>query len=155
MGRGGSNIAPKKDHEEKGNYRPSRHDNRSETVVKVVETVPKPPAYMDKRHKDEWTKVCTEVFELGILANPDLYLVEVFVRNWFLFQDAAADVAKRGAVLELKKGPTKNPSVNVMNDAGKVINQIAALFGFSPRARMGIKTEKKKPVDPLDEFGDN
>ena len=155
MGRGGSNIKPTEELEKSGTKRKDRHDNRAETVVKVVETVPKPPAYMDKRHREEWVKVCTEVFELGILANPDLYLIEVFVRNWFLFQDSAADVAKRGAVLELKRGPTRNPSVSVMNDSGKVIAQLAALFGFSPRARMGIKTEKKKPVDPLDEFGDN
>jgi hypothetical protein len=48
---------------------------------------------------------------------------------------------------------TKNPAFNIMQESGKVITQIGALIGYSPRARMGIKVqgnEKAKQASILD-----
>lgn len=148
----GNPPKPVKDLKAAGTLRADRHANRLESVANPAKAIPQPPAYFDERHRKEWSKCCKDIFALGVLTDPDSYLIEVFVTHWFIWLDAAADVRKNGIVIESKKGKVKNPAILIMNDAAKIVNQIAALFGFSPRARMGIKTEPKKEVDPVEEL---
>lgn len=155
MKTGGKNIKSTDDLKKSGTFRKDRHENRIETVVIPMETVPDPPEYFDKRHREKWSNTCKKMFDLSILADQDKDLIEVYVCHWFLWLDSSAEVRKKGVTFSDEGRIIKNPAVAIMNESAKVVNQMGALFGFSPRARMGIKTEKKKPVDPLDEFGDN
>jgi P27 family predicted phage terminase small subunit len=148
MARGGQNVKPVKDHEAKGNYRPVRHQNRIQEVSKVVESIPKAPKHFDKRHADKWAEVCKNLYDLTILKTVDLDLVEKYVVNWFVSHDAWQEVQREGITQDGKK----HPAINVMNDAQKVVITVGSLFGFNPRARMGIKTEEKKSSDPFEEF---
>lgn len=141
-----------KEHKDKGNFRPSRHKERVENKVKVLESIPEPPEYFDKRHKDKWTTVCKRVSGMGILAEADLDLLEVYVLHWFIHQDAAKDIIKTGSKDDEGK---KNPSVLIANDSARIINQIGDKFGMSSRARMGIKTQETKPEDPFAKFLNN
>ena len=93
--------------------------------------------------------------ELGILAEQDTDAIEQYVCNWLMWEAAAAEVLKRGITFTDGDRIIKNPAFNVMQEAGKVVNQIGALFGFSPRARMGIKTQETKPEDPFAKFLNN
>lgn len=153
MGSGGHNIKSVKDHKDKGNHRPSRHANRLESIASVIKSAPKPPAYFDKRHVKLWETTCKHVFDLGVLSEPDTQLIEVYVRHFILWQDASADVSENGFMItvETAKGiaQVRNPAIAVMNESARLINQIADKFGFSPRARMGIKTEPPEEEDPL------
>lgn len=151
MGRGGHNIKPIADHKAKGNIRPSRHENRIQEVSKVVEAIPKAPKHFDKRHSDKWQEVCKNLFDLAILKTADLDTIEKYVVNWFVSHDAWLEVQRDGITQDGKK----HPAINVMNDAQKVVISIGSLFGFNPRARMGIKTEEKKAVDPFEAFLNN
>lgn len=156
MATGGQNIKSVKDHKEKGNYRPSRHANRAEGKVKLMRTPPKPPAYLDKKHSELWSKVCRQAFELGVLAESDLHLIETFVVNWFIWIDACATIRKEGFIdLAANGSKVKHPAVNVMNDAQKVINAIADRFGFNPKARMGIKVDPQEDEDTGSQFLNN
>jgi len=138
----------KEEHKAKGNYRPVRHENRIQEVSKVVESIPKAPKHFDKRHADKWQEVCKNLYDLTILKTVDLDLVEKYVVNWFVSHDAWMEIQREGFTQDGKK----HPAINVMNDAQKVVISVGSLFGFNPRARMGIKTEEKKPVDPFEEF---
>lgn len=128
--------------------RKDRHENRLEGSVATVKSVPKPPPNFDKRHKDMWERVCKDALNLGVLTEQDVYQVEMFVTNWFLWQDAVADIKKRGATVSVptaygsKMSP--NPSLTVMNDSARVCQNIADKFGFSPRARMGIRSSERR-----------
>ena len=117
----------------------------------MVETPPNPPAHFDKRHRELWVKCCKEVFDLGVLVEPDIHLLELFVCNFLLWQDAVKEVQEKGYMVTVVAGEfTKeipNPAIRIMNDSSKLVNQIADKFGFSPRARMGIKTQETKPID--------
>jgi P27 family predicted phage terminase small subunit len=148
-----------KDHKDKGNYRPSRHANRLEGVASVVKSAPNPPGYFDKRHRELWQTVCKYVFDLGVLAEADTQLIEVYVKHFILWKDAMEDVSTNGFMItvETSKGvaQVRNPAIAVMNESARLINQIADKFGFSPRARMGIKTEPKEEEDPLAELFKN
>ena len=156
MKTGGENIRSVKEHKAKGNYRPSRHAGRLENAIKVVDTPPDPPAHFDERHRNLWVKCCQDVYNLGVLVEPDIHLIEMFVTNWFLWQDAAKDLIENGYTVTVEAGEyTKqvpNPAIRIMSDTSKLVNQIADKFGFSPRARMGIKTQEQTPQDPLEKF---
>lgn len=138
----------KEDHKAKGNYRPSRHENRIQDISKVIESIPKAPKHFDKRHADKWSEVCKNLYDLTILKTVDLDLVEKYVVNWFVSHDAWMEVQRDG----ITQDGRKHPAINVMNDAQKVVISVGTLFGFNPRARMGIKTEEKKAVDPFEQF---
>ncbi len=156
MKTGGENIKSAKEHKAKGNYRPSRHAGRLENAVKVVASPPKPPKHFDKRHKDLWETCCQDVFNLGVLVEPDVHLIEMFVSNWFLWQDAIKSVQDEGYTITVEAGEfmrqIPNPAIRIMTESSKVCNQIADKFGFSPRARMGIKTQERPPEDPFAAF---
>lgn len=156
MGKGGHNIKPTSEHRAKGNYRPSVHAGRLEQSGKVVDTPPNPPAHFDKRHKELWQTCCKEVYELGVLVDPDVHLLELFVCNFIMWQDAVKEVQEKGYMVTVEAGEyTKeipNPAIRIMNDSSKLVNQIADKFGFSPRARMGIKTQEVTPVDEGAQF---
>lgn len=156
MGKGGHNIKPVSEHRAKGNVRPSRHAGRLEQAAKVVDTPPDPPKHYDQRHKNLWNICCKEVFEMGVLAPADIHLLEVFVCNFILWQDAVKELQEKGYMVTIEAGDfikeIPNPAIRIMNDSSKLVNQIADKFGFSPRARMGIKTQDAPPADPLAAF---
>ena len=152
MASGGHNVKSKKHHEAMGNARPSRHNDRVENNVKVLDSIPKAPEYFDKRHRDKWESTCKKVFRMGILAEADLDLLEVYVLHWFIHQDAAKDI-----ILNKSKDSEgkKNPSVLIAQDSARMINQIGDKFGMNSRARMGIKVDPQKPEDPFAKFLNN
>jgi P27 family predicted phage terminase small subunit len=151
MKTGGENIKPISEHKAKGNYRPSRHENRIQEISKVVESIPKAPKHFDKRHSDKWQEVCKNLYDFTILKTADLDTIEKYVVNWFISHDAWMEIQRDG----ITQDGRKHPAINVMNDAQKVVISIGSLFGFNPRARMGIKTEEKKAVDPFAKFLNN
>ena len=143
MRTGGENIKSTADHKKAGTFRKHRHEGRAETITKPLETLPEAPEYFDKRQREKWLSTCKKIQDMNILTDPDVDLIEVYVVYWFLWLDSAGEVRKKGVTFSDEGRIIKNPAVAIMNDAAKVISQLAALFGFSPRARMGIKAEKK------------
>ena len=136
-----------------GTFRADRHENRLEDKVKILETIPDPPAHFDLKHRKKWAEVCRKVFDLGVLTENDLDSLETYVTYWFIQKDAADDVKKRGQNLVNEKGNEyRNPSLLTMSDATKILQQIAHKFAGNPQARMTIKTMKQdtKKADPLD-----
>ena len=143
MARGGHNAKSTAELKKAGTFQKFRHENRLEVVAKPVDNIPDPPDNFNAEHREEWVRCCEYVFKLGLLTDPDVYLIEIFVRRWFMWQRAMDEIDKRGILIETKKGIIKNPAINVANESERIVNQIAALFGFSPKSRMGIKAEKK------------
>ena len=156
MKQGGQNIKSKDHHKALGNFRPSRHDGRVDAKVKLVKAPPEPPEHYDERHRNMWKVCCEEVYNLGVLAQPDVHLIEMFVSNWFLWQDAIKCVNEEGYMITVGAGEFQkeipNPAIRIMNDASRIVNQVADKFGFSPRSRMGIKTQDLPPEDKLSGF---
>lgn len=156
QGSGGSNIKSKKEHIEKGNYRPSRHDNRLEDLLKPLDTIPECPPYFNKKQRQIWNEVCAEIQGLGVLASADRYLIQVFVSNWLTFDECEQHISEHGNMIIDADGiPIKNPAVAMRKDAEKTLITISSLYGFNARSRKGIKTDPPKPSDPLDDFNEN
>lgn len=131
-----------------GTYRPAYHANRLE-VAPVVE-IPPPPAAFDREHKEKWVEVCGLLMDAGILAAADADAVRVYVEATITARRTYAIMQKDGFVLDGRK----HPAHMVYAEAIKTMRAIFDQFGFTPRARMGIKTEPKKREsdDPLDQI---
>lgn len=145
MASGGTNIKSAEEHKKNGTFKRSRHADRlsDSPLITPVENIPEPPEHFDARHRAVWNKVCSDIHKMGNLVAPDIYLIEIFVSHWILWQDAIADVRQNGySILVPAATGTKtmvNPSVTIMNDSAKMCNTIAGQFGFSAKSRMGIK----------------
>ena len=138
--RGGHNVKSENDLKKSGTWRQDRHSGRMESTIKPLETLPEPPGHFDKRHAAKWSEVCGNV---AALTSQDLDALDMYVTNFFFWLDASAEVAKAGITFVDENGKIiLNPAFRVMQEAGKVILQVGDKFGFSPRARMGIKTPK-------------
>ena len=150
--RGGHNVKSAADLKRSGTFRKDRHGNRVESAAKPMQYLPEAPPHFDKRHVSAWNTVCGNVKALGILTEQDLSLMEVYVVFVLIWQDAAAEVQKRGITFTDGDRVIKNPAFVIMTEAAKMTNQIGAQFGFSPKSRMSIKTEPQEPEDPFAQF---
>jgi P27 family predicted phage terminase small subunit len=159
MRKGGQNIKTVEEHKRAGTFVPSRHGNRlsDSDHLSPMQSIPDPPEHFDNKQVNLWTKVCEDIKKLGNLLEPDVFMIEMFVEHWFLWKGAIADVKNTGTTISVE-GSTGirtaiNPSVQIMNESGKVCRDIADKFGFTARARMSIKVKedpKAKTASILD-----
>lgn len=144
MGRGGHNIKSKEELKANGTYRPAYHANRLEAPV--VDEVPPPPADFDKEHADKWKAVCALLKDADILANADIDAVRLYVESVIMAKRNWAILQREGFVVDGKK----HPAHLVYESATKMAKALFEQFGFTPRARMGMKVQpKKKETDPV------
>ena len=137
--------APKsiKELKKQGTYRKDRHSGRLESIVNLLETVPNPPKNFDKMHRDMWYSVCNDLIKLGLLAAPDVFLIEIYVSTWFFWRKAATDF----------QATKSKVASRVMNDTAKQLNQMSDKFGMSPKARQHLNiSDKPTGKDLLKDF---
>lgn len=132
-----------------GTYRPAYHKNRMK--AQPISEIPPPPADFDAEHKATWIEFCQRLKEEDLLTNLDLDAVRTYV-------EAKVTAFNTYAVLRAKKfmlGDRKHPLHMVYAEAVKTMRAMYDQFGLTPRARMGLKKEAKKPEeqkDPLAEI---
>lgn len=148
--RGGQNRKPTDELKRNGTYRPVYHKNRVSDSAKK-ETHIKPPAGLSERVLQKWNWVCKKLVENGVLTDSDRDAVLVYSQNWVLWEDCAADVEKNGSVLWVESAggskPISNPAFKQMKECETIMRQIWDHFGFTPRARMGLKVEKSENTE--------
>lgn len=89
----------------------------------------------------------------GTLTLADLDAIACYCENWFISKDALEDIQRSGATIEIpivnKAGDVvgfkriANPSFRVYQDCQKILQALMNQFGFTPKARMGIKVADK------------
>ena len=143
--RGGHNKKPTAQHKADGTFQPVRHANRLE--LKPLPNTPPPPADFDAEHKAKWNEVCGLLYEAEILAKPDPDAIRMYVESTLMARKLLAEVKEEGFVLADGK---RNPKWLSYLDCAKRQQQLFSEFGFTPRARMGMKVESKDkpPADP-------
>lgn len=151
MPRGGHNAKPTAQHIADGTFQKVRHAKRLE--VKPASQVPPPPADFDAEHAAKWNQVCQLLLDAEILADQDVDAIRNYVENNLTATRSYADVLANGYTIETEHGPRLNPSWRVYQEARKMEKMMYDQFGFTPRARMGLKVDKdkgKKEEDPFE-----
>lgn len=116
-----------------GTFRKDRHEGRLESVVKLLETTPKPPKNFDKMHTNLWNTLCNDLINLGLLAAPDVFLLEIYIKTWFLWRKAMVDFKE-----------TKSKTVfRLVTETAKQLNQMSDKLGLSPKARQTLNISTK------------
>ena len=134
--------------------------NRKEAKAKP--SIPKPPAHMTPDAVEEWSRVATELFNLGILSEIDRAALAAYAMaygRWVQAERAIAKMAEKdqltgGLMIKTSNGNAiQNPLVGTANKAAADMMRYAAEFGMTPSARSRISAEPpQESGDPADRF---
>ncbi|MEQ1747757.1 MAG: phage terminase small subunit P27 family, partial [Saprospiraceae bacterium] len=132
-----------------GTSEPGRDRDRVENFIEPVDGLPLPKNFSGAL-REKWEWVTARLKEHRVLTVADADIGRVYCENWAIYEEAVANVFENGATLWVHtahgKKPMSNPSFRHMKEAEIVLRQIWAEFGFSPRARMGLKVQDKTPA---------
>jgi P27 family predicted phage terminase small subunit len=130
--------------------------NRKEAKTKAA--TPAPPAHLTADAVEEWNRVATELFNLGILSEIDRAALAAYAMTygrWVQAERAIARMAEKdqltgGLMIKTSNGNAiQNPLVGTANKAAADMMRYAAEFGMTPSARSRISAE------PPEEGGDS
>ena len=130
--------------------------NRKEAKAKAA--IPVPPAHLTADAVEEWERVATELFNLGILSEIDRAALAAYAMaygRWVQAERAIARMAEKdqltgGLMIKTSNGNAiQNPLVGTANKAASDMVRYAAEFGFTPAARARVRAEQRdKASDP-------
>jgi P27 family predicted phage terminase small subunit len=104
-----------------------------------------PPSWLEPRAKKAWKQIADGLGDS--VYSVDGLGLSLMCTALACAQNAAEDIAQRGALVESRdRGLVKNPSLQVLRDAGSTYRAFAESFGLSPGAR------KRLGIDLSDEF---
>ena len=142
MGKGRKKT-PTKLKEMQGTLEKSRTiDN--EMVVDQVSQLPEVPEWLSEIGKNEFEKVTTQLFNLGMLYSVDLKLVEAYANEISLYLECEMKLRKENRIDEFESSEgivlrrQVSPLVKMKNDALNNSLKLAAQFGLTPVARASI-----------------
>lgn len=107
-----------------------------------------PPAGLSDKAQAAYAELVPKLNESGFAKSLDIYLVMSFVGQWAIYTEAMQNVNDHGIVIETSRGATKNPAVNVANDALQKTLSIARQIGLTPSSRAELyDTSDDNPDD--------
>jgi P27 family predicted phage terminase small subunit len=142
MGRGRKKL-PTKIKELQGTLKSERVlDN--EMTVSLVTKIPPAPAWLSDIGREEWNKVCLELFNKKMLHKIDLKILEAYANAISLHIETEIFLRENGRIQEFRnqdgtvKYAQSSPYQKIANDALDRALKIASSFGFTPSARTSI-----------------
>jgi P27 family predicted phage terminase small subunit len=123
--------------------------NKNEPQPDPTPNVPDPPEYLVGFAKDEWVRVCVELYSMKLLTRVDLQPLAAYCQAYAVFRTAVEtynemakrDPATRAIMVKAKTGTAlQNPVLLTMRHAANDMVRYAAEFGFTPSARSRIST---------------
>ena len=127
----------------RGTTRPDRMVE-NEMVVALVAELPDPPEWLSVIGKNEWIKVCSELFGKQMLHQIDLRLIESYCNAMSLHIETEMMLREKGRIQIYKNtdGTIKHaqsvPYQKIANDALDRALKIAREFGLTPSSRTSI-----------------
>jgi len=142
MGKGRKKI-PSKLKEMQGTSVPCRIIN-NEMAVDLVSDLPEAPEWLSEIGKEEWNKVSSQLFNIGMLHNVDLRLVEAYCNEISLYIETETMLRNKGRIQAFRNpdGTLKHaqavPYQKIAKDALNSAMKLATQFGLTPVARASI-----------------
>jgi P27 family predicted phage terminase small subunit len=118
-----------------------------EAAVKLGE----PPQWLEPRAKDAWREIAKGLGDS--VYSVDGMSLSLMCTALAAAQNAAHDIAQRGALVNSRdRGLVKNPSLQILRDAGSTFRAFAESFGLTPGARkkLGIDLSDAEDDDLID-----
>ena len=116
----------------------------NEMQVDIVKDLPEPPDWLSEIGKQEWNKVTQQLFNLKMLHQIDLRLIEAYCNEMSLYIESEQLLRNKGRIQAFKNtdGTLKHtqavPHQKIAKDALAAALKIATQFGLTPTARASI-----------------
>ncbi len=116
----------------------------NEMQVDLVSQLPEAPELLSTIGVEEWYKVTSQLFNLKMLHQIDLRLIESYCNEMALYIECESELRKNGRVDIFKNTngdiirSQAKPYVKMKNDALNNALKLAAQFGLTPVARANI-----------------
>lgn len=116
----------------------------NEMEASLINKLPEPPEWLSNTGKKEWIKVTNQLFNLQMLADVDLTLIEAYCNEISIYIEAEKELRKGSRIDEFKSSEGNilrrqaNPLVKMKNDSLANSLKLAAQFGLTPVARASI-----------------
>jgi len=116
----------------------------NEMQVDLVNNLPDPPNWLSKIGKEQWIKVTSQLYNLEMLHNVDLILIESYCNEISLYKECEIELRNSNRIDDFKSSQgdilrrQANPLVKMKNDALNNALKLAAQFGLTPVARASI-----------------
>lgn len=137
----------------RGTYRKDRDSHG--LTIQPSKAIPEAPEYFTPMQKEIWQAICTTLKAIDLLQPVGMPFVEIYCQQAGLYQRALEDIQENGATTttESRYGTVikKNPSLEIMNQAFKVMTDISDRFGFTPLSQSRIKGISREPEDIFDD----
>lgn len=121
---------------------------------KFTSAAGEPPAWLSDGGRAIWFRVVPELKSLGLLTRVDEESLATYCEASDVFARASKQLQVDGlTIVDPQSGAMKkHPAATVASAAAATIRQFAAEFGFSPSARVRLKTPEAPASDPLGDF---
>ena len=142
MGKGRKKT-PTKIKEMQGTLEKSR-TIENEMVVDLVSDIPTAPDWLSEIGKEEWNKVSSQLYNIGMLHNVDLQLVAAYCNDMSLYIETETMLRNKGRIQAFRNpdGTLKHtqavPYQKIAKDALNSALKLATQFGLTPVARASI-----------------
>ena len=116
----------------------------NEMRVDLVEKIPSAPKWLSRYGKEEWNKVVNQLFNLQMLHNVDLIMIESYCNEISLYKECEIELRNTKRIDEFTSSEglvlrrQANPLIKMKNDALNNALKIAREFGLTPVARASI-----------------
>lgn len=118
----------------------------NEMNAALVNQIPKAPTWLSEIGKQEWKKVTEQLFNLQMLHNIDLRLIEAYCNEMSLYIETETMLREKGRIQAFRNpdGTLKHaqavPYQKIAKDALAAAMKIATQFGLTPTARASISS---------------
>ncbi|MDZ7823659.1 MAG: phage terminase small subunit P27 family [Ahrensia sp.] len=138
-----------------GTERPHR---RNDFEPRPEISMPTCPDHLNDFAKEEWSRVCQEAFDTGILTKLDRAALGAYCQAYgrmvqaenILLEMAKTDPLYLGLMVQTTNGNwVQNPVVGTANKAMQDMVRYAVEFGFTPSARSRVQAGEVKKENPF------
>lgn len=122
---------------------------------------PSPPPFLSDEAKVEWGRVCSILYEAGLMTQVDRGALAAYCQAYGRWQQAEVALAKmaekdpvtKGLMIKTSNGNAiQNPLVGIANKAHADVIRYSAEFGMTPSARSRVNAN---PPPKDNRFGNN
>ena len=130
-----------------------RADRRNPNEPMPDPNIPPPPPHLKDEALEEWNRLSTELYNLGLLSNIDRATLAAYCVLWARWVDAESKIDRDTLVLKSKDGqPYQNPWLGIANRALTLMRHYISEFGMSPASRSRVEAKPPKSKDEAAKF---
>lgn len=126
--------------------------NKAE-IEPVKGVIPDCPDWLEDEAKEEWDRICKNLYELGLLTDLDVQAFASYCQAYARWREAEEFITQHGSIVKTKTGYWQQvPQVSIAHQNQKIMMQAAAEFGLTPSARARIVAGKEgtKEADEME-----